>query len=186
MNNLYSSLNKKTFEELEFKHQIEWSLFNNHSIHPAYVDCDCSFSNSLKERAKMPLSDEKIEDIEEFKRIFCHEAKLIVNCTDEELIDRRHRLENIVRNFRTRISKVNDEVAHRKEKMTKAQRDALEEHDRKYKVKDRPVEKKEEKVSEFKKATGHDPNNKEEKAISTMMSTMGWDYEQAKKFVGGK
>lgn len=158
------------------------------SFHIPYGKCTCGESIFLKTREieiKMSLSDEKIEDVEEFKEIFCKEAKLIVNLTDEEIVIRRHRLENIVRNFRTRISKDNDEIAHRKGTKNKTEREALEKFDRDYKVKPEIVEVKEKKKSPYEKATGKSPSSKEERAISQVMEQMSWDYEQAKKFVKG-
>ncbi len=156
--------------------------------HPAYGRCGCGESFFLKTREieiKMSLSDEKIEDVEEFKEIFCKEAKLIVTLSNEEIVERRHKLEKIVRNFRTRISKDNDEIAHRKEKLSKSDREKLEEVDRQYKVKPVVEEVKEKKKSPYEKATGKEPSNKEERAIAKLMEQLDWSYELACKTVKG-
>jgi uncharacterized protein YcnI len=164
------------FEALEYQHQIGWKVSRDvGSYHPSYDECDCCFSNTLKERAKRmsSLPSEKIEDIDEFKDIFCREAKLVVNLTNEEILERIHKLEKFVRHTRTRISKDKDELAHRKEKMSKSERDALEIKDRAYKVK--PVVE-----TEKPKAV---PKSKEEKAIDALMAAMGFTREQAINFM---
>lgn len=182
-------------EQREYEHDhflpfiTEMVGYGYNSFHPATNKCSCGdsiFIRTIKKEIeiKMSLSDEKIEDIEVFKEIFCHEAKLIVNMTDEDIIKRRYKLEGIVRNFRTRISKDNDEIAHRKSSKTKAERDDLERFDRDYKVKPVIVEEKKDKKSPFEKATGRIPKDKKEKAIATLMDSMGLTYDAAVKFVG--
>lgn len=119
------------------------------------------------------LPQERIEDADEYKKIFNDEIISVNALKDEEILDRIHSLEKVIREARTRSQAANFTLNEKKKKMNREQRMALEEKDRAYKVKDVVTEVKERKA----------PQSKEEKMVADIMKLLKLSGEDAKKWI---
>lgn len=144
--------------------------------HESCSSCPCKgaevIRKRLKEMGESELPPEKIEDADEFTKIFNDEIKTVSMITDEEILQRILQMETVIRQARTRVQAANFNLNERKKNMTKTQREALALKDKEYRVK--PEEKKEEKKK---------PMNPEEKAIAAVMKMLKLDYDAAKKWL---
>lgn len=118
------------------------------------------------------LPPEKIEDADEYTKIFNEDQIEVSKLKDEEVLQRIITLETVIRQARTRVQSANFNLNERKKKMNKAQRDALTEQDKAYRVK-----------PEEPKAERKQPMSKDDKAIAEVMKLLKLDYGAAKKWI---
>lgn len=123
--------------------------------------------------AENELPNERIEDADEYRKFFNDEVLAVDKCTNEQILDRIHALENIVRESRTRVQANHFKLNERKKNMSKAEREKLEAADRAYKVKEIPQEPKEKKA----------PMSKDEKAVRDIMKLLKLSEEYAIKWI---
>lgn len=171
-----------SLEQREFAHDylipilFKQNGFGYDKKHKTYKECNCGDAINLQiERKAMDessLPPEKIENPDEYTKIFNEEQIEVSKLKDEEVLQRIILLEGAIRQARTRIQADHFNLNERKNKMTKAQREALAEQDKLYRAK-----------PEEPKAERKQPMSKDDKAIAEVMKLLKLDYEAAKKWI---